>query len=45
MSGRRMRAALQRLPPVGTDSSGPPGAGLLASGVLGANIRAIQAAL
>jgi hypothetical protein len=39
------REALLRLPAVGTDSSGPLGAGLLASGVLGAHIRAIQAAL
>ncbi|MDO9398017.1 MAG: hypothetical protein Q7T71_15845, partial [Herbiconiux sp.] len=39
------RAALRLLPPLGTDSSGPLGAGLLASGVLALNIRAIQAAL
>lgn len=37
--------ALRRLPPLGEDSSGPLGAGLLASGLLGDNIRAIQAAL
>jgi hypothetical protein len=40
-----VRAALRRLPLLGTDPSGPLGAGLLASGVLGANIRAIQSAL
>lgn len=40
-----VRAALRRLPLLGTDSSGPLGAGLLASGVLGANIRALQAGL
>jgi hypothetical protein len=40
-----VRAALGRLPLLGTDPSGPLGAGLLASGVLGANIRAIQSAL
>ena len=40
-----VRIALARLPLVGEDSSGPLGAGLLASGVLGANIRAIQAVL
>ncbi|CAD6010356.1 putative immunity protein [Agreia sp. COWG] len=40
-----VRAALRQLPLLGTDSSGPLGAGLLASGVLGENIRLIQAAL
>lgn len=40
-----VRAALRLLPLLGTDSSGPLGAGLLASGVLGENIRLIQAAL
>lgn len=40
-----VRSALALLPPVGEDAAGPLGAGLLASGVLGANIRAIQAAL
>uniref|UniRef100_UPI0034504388 putative immunity protein n=1 Tax=Herbiconiux sp. TaxID=1871186 RepID=UPI0034504388 len=40
-----VRAALKSLPLLGTDPSGPLGAGLLASGALGANIRAIQAAL
>ncbi|WP_066042101.1 putative immunity protein [Herbiconiux solani] len=39
------REALRRLPLLGTDPSGPLGTGLLASGVLGANIRAIQAGL
>lgn len=38
-------AALARLPLLGTDSSGPLGAGLLASGVLAETIREIQAAL
>ncbi|SDZ32039.1 putative immunity protein [Herbiconiux ginsengi] len=37
--------ALRRLPLLGDDSSGPLGEGLLASGALGANIRALQAAL
>ncbi|WP_423917339.1 putative immunity protein [Frigoribacterium sp. 2-23] len=37
--------ALRRLPPLGEDSSGPLGAGLLASGALGRNIRLLQAAL
>ncbi|THG31362.1 hypothetical protein E6C70_13820 [Glaciibacter flavus] len=40
-----VRQALARLPQLGEDSSGPLGAGLLASGQLGANIRAIQAAI
>ncbi|ROS77723.1 hypothetical protein EDF24_0482 [Curtobacterium sp. PhB130] len=40
-----VRVALRRLPPLGEDPSGPLGAGLLASGVLGEHIRAIQAAL
>jgi hypothetical protein len=40
-----VRAALKRLPLLGADPSGPLGSGLLASGALGANIRAIQAAL
>ncbi|SMG44707.1 putative immunity protein [Agreia pratensis] len=40
-----VRQALQQLPLLGTDSSGPLGTGLLASGVLGENIRLIQAAL
>jgi hypothetical protein len=37
--------ALRRLPPLGTDSAGPLGPGLLASGTLGEVIREIQAAL
>ncbi|MCS5718441.1 hypothetical protein N1027_09855 [Herbiconiux sp. CPCC 205763] len=40
-----VREALKRLPLLGTDPSGPLGAGLLTSGALGANIRAIQSAL
>jgi len=36
-------AALRKLPPVGEDSSGPLGPGLLASGVLGRIVREIQA--
>jgi hypothetical protein len=40
-----VRTALRRLPLLGADSSGPLGAGLLASGVLGENIRLIQAGL
>jgi len=39
------RAALGLLPLLGEDPSGPLGTGLLASGALGAHIRAIQAAL
>jgi hypothetical protein len=39
------RAALRRLPPVGEDSAGPLGSGLLASGMLGSIIREIQGAL
>jgi hypothetical protein len=41
----RTRVALRQLPPVGEDSAGPLGPGLLASGVLGSIIREIQAAL
>jgi hypothetical protein len=40
-----VRAALQRLPAVGEDSSGPLGPGLLASGLLGSIIRELQASL
>ena len=40
-----VRAALQALPPVGEDSAGPLGSGLLASGTLGSAIRDIQAAI
>lgn len=39
------RSALLQLPLLGTDSAGPLGSGLLASGVLGSTIREIQAAL
>ena len=39
------RAALRQLPPVGENSSGPLGPGLLASGLLGAIIRELQAGL
>lgn len=39
------RSALRRLPPVGEDSAGPLGPGLLASGVLGSIIRELQAGL
>jgi hypothetical protein len=37
--------ALHRLPPLGSDSAGPLGSGLLASGELGNHIRALQAEL
>lgn len=37
-----VRSALRQLPPVGEDSAGPLGAGLLASGELGAIIRSLQ---
>ena len=39
------RAALRQLPPVGENASGPLGPGLLASGLLGAIIRDLQAGL
>lgn len=39
------RTALQQLPLLGEDTAGPLGPGLLSQGVLGANIRAIQAGL
>jgi len=38
-----VRTALRRLPLLGEDPSGPLGAGLLASGVLGSTIRKLQA--
>ena len=41
----RTRSVLRRLPPVGEDSAGPLGSGLLASGILGSIIREIQTAL
>ena len=40
-----VRAALRQLPPLGEDSAGPLGSGLLASGILGSIIRTIQAAI
>jgi hypothetical protein len=40
-----VRAALRTLPPVGENRSGPLGPGLLASGILGAIIRDLQAGL
>lgn len=39
------RSALRLLPPLGTDSSGPLGEGLLSRGILGSTIREIQADL
>lgn len=39
----RERSALRLLPPLGSDSSGPLGAGLLSRGILGSTIREIQA--
>lgn len=38
-----VRAALQKLPPLGHDAAGPLGAGLLATGVLATTIRELQA--
>ncbi|MGK9148477.1 hypothetical protein KXS11_12695 [Plantibacter flavus] len=40
-----VRSALQQLPLLGEDPSGPLGSGLLASGTLGAHIRSLQEAL
>ena len=40
-----VRAALQQLPPVGENRSGPLGPGLLAAGLLGRIIRDLQAGL
>jgi hypothetical protein len=40
-----VRSALGKLPPLGEDSAGPLGSGLLAEGVLGSAIRQLQAAL
>jgi hypothetical protein len=37
------RSVLRLLPPLGADSSGPLGAGLLSRGILGSTIREIQA--
>jgi hypothetical protein len=39
------RSALRRLPPLGGNSAGPLGSGLLAAGILASIIRAIQADL
>ena len=39
------RSALRRLPPLGENSAGPLGPGLLASGILASIIRALQADL
>ncbi len=43
--GPEAAAALRTLPPLGTDTAGPLGPGLLASGVLGDVIRTLQARL
>jgi hypothetical protein len=40
-----VRSALRRLPPLGENSAGPLGSGLLASGILASIIREIQADL
>ena len=40
-----VKAALQQLPPLGEDSAGPLGPGLLSSGALGSTIRTIQSAI
>lgn len=40
-----VRSALQQLPPVGSNRSGPLGPGLLASGLLGTIVRELQAGL
>lgn len=42
---KEVRAALRALPPVGENSSGPLGPGLLAAGELGSIIRHLQAGL
>ena len=44
-TSREVRAALRALPPVGENSSGPLGPGLLARGQLGTIIRDLQAGL
>lgn len=44
-SSPAVRAALRQLPPVGENSAGPLGPGLLASGLLGTIIRDLQASL
>ncbi len=43
--GTAVRTALSGLPPLGEDSAGPLGPGLLASGILGSVIRELQAAI
>ena len=40
-----VRSALSQLPPVGENSAGPLGPGLLASGLLGTAVRDLQANL
>jgi hypothetical protein len=40
-----VRAALRTLPPIGENTSGPLGPGLLSSGQLGTIIRKLQAGL
>lgn len=40
-----VRSALHKLPPVGENAAGPLGPGLLASGELGAIVRALQSAI
>jgi hypothetical protein len=40
-----VKAALRLLPPVGENSSGPLGPGLLASGLLGTIVRDLQVGL
>jgi len=41
----QVRATLRQLPPLGENSAGPLGPGLLSSGILGSNIRTIQVAI
>lgn len=41
----QVRATLKQLPPLGEDSAGPLGPGLLASGILGSIIRRIQVSM
>ena len=41
----QVRARLRQLPPLGENSAGPLGPGLLSSGILGSNIRTIQVAI
>jgi len=44
-ASEEVRAALRSLPLLGENSAGPLGAGLLARGALGSNIRQLQAGL